>query len=208
MDRRRELARMVEAGLYFFGVADLESFEGLLEDAEQRALLRDWLRSKHCSQDAAAGVADRDTQTTVVSMVDMSAAAAPTTREVGSMATYSPSGARLLSAQSQTRVVCVAQRASQANVAVPVADAAVGTAASMADAQTTTHGFVQTADASTSHYLVPGIGLTAAATQTALDVTALEDSLESALSAFDGSQAAQLALEQRVAELEGQLAKC
>ena len=89
-------------------------------------------------------------------------------------------------------------------MAVPVTDAAVGTAASMADAQTTTH--VQTADASTSHNLVLGVGLTAAATQTTLDGTALEDTVESTLCAFDGSQAAQLALEQRVAELEGQLA--
>ena len=204
--RRRELARMVEAGFYFFGVADLESFEGLLDDAQQRAMLRDWLRSEHVLRGAADGAADHGTQTAAVNMVDVSTAAAPTTREVGSMATFSPSGARLVSAGSQTTVVRVAQRASQANVAAPVADAAVAAAASMADAQTTTRGFVQTADASTSHYLVPGIGLTAAATQTALNVTALEDSLESALSAFDGSHAAQRALEQRVAELESQLA--
>ena len=48
--------------------------------------------------------------------------------------------------------------------------------------------------------------MTAAATQTALDVTAIEDTLESTLSAFDSNQAVKLALEQRVAELEGQLA--
>ena len=37
---RRSLARMVEAGLHFFGVANLEQFEGLLDDAQQRAMLR------------------------------------------------------------------------------------------------------------------------------------------------------------------------
>ena len=52
--RRRELARMVEAGLYFFGVADVEQFEGLLDDAEQRAMLRDWLRSDHCPRGTMA----------------------------------------------------------------------------------------------------------------------------------------------------------
>ena len=131
--RRRSLARVVEAALYFFGVANEEQFEGLLDDAEQRTMLRDWLRSTHCPRDAAASVADHDTQTTAVSNM---VTAAPTTREVGSMATYSSSRVRLLNAQSQTPVVRVAQRASQANVAVPVADAAVGAAASMADAQT------------------------------------------------------------------------
>ena len=69
--------------------------------------------------DAADGVADHGTQTAAVNT-----AAAATTREVGSMATYSSARVRLLSAQTQTPVVRVAQRASQANVAVPVADAA------------------------------------------------------------------------------------
>ena len=113
--RRRSLARVAEAALYFFGVANEEQFESLLDDAEQRTMLRDWLRSTHCPCDAAASVADHDTQTTAVSMVT----AAPTTREVGSMATYSSSRVRLLNAQSQTPVVRVAQRASQANVAMP-----------------------------------------------------------------------------------------
>ena len=200
--RRRSLAHVVEAALYFFGVANEEQFDCLLDDAEQRTMLRDWLRSTHRPRDAAS-VADHDTQTTAVSMVDVFAAAAPTTREVGSMATYSPSGVRLVSAESQTPVVCVVQRASQANVAVPVADAAVGAAACMADAPT--QCVVETANASTSHYLVPGLGLTVAATQTGLDVAALEETLASTLSALDSSQAAQRTLEQRVEELEGQL---
>ena len=84
-----------------------------------------------------------------------------------------------------------------------MADAAVGATARMADAHT--QSVVETANASTSHYLVPGLGLTAAATQTGLDVAALEETLASTLSALDSSQAAQLTLEQRVAELEGQL---
>ena len=89
-------------------------------------------------------------------------------------------------------------------MAVPVADAAVGSAAArMADAHT--QCVVETANASTSHYLVPGLGLTAAATQTGLDVAALEETLASMLSALDSGQAAQLTLQQRVAELEGQL---
>ena len=200
--RRRELARMVEAGLYFFGVANLEDFEGLLNDAEQRTMLRNWLRSEHVPP-VSAGVADHGTQTTSVTMVDVSTAAAATTSEVGSMATFSPLGARLVSVQSQA-VVRVAQRASQANVAVPSADAAVGAVASMADAQTTTAGLLESADASTSHYLVLGVGLAEAETQTDLDVTSLEETLASALSALDSSQSVQLALEQRVAELRGQ----
>ena len=126
-------------------------------------------------------------------------------RDVGSMATFSPSGARLVSTESQA-VVRVAQRASQTNLAASMANAAVGTAVSMTDAQTTTNGLVQTANMSTSHYLVHGVGLFSVETQTALSVAALEDDLKESLSAFDGSQAALQASEQRVAELEGQLA--
>ena len=74
-------------------------------------MLRNWLRSVHCPRDAA-GVVDSDTQTTVV---DAPATAAAETREVGSMATFSPSGARLVSVASQA-VMRVAQRAIQANV--------------------------------------------------------------------------------------------
>ena len=120
---RRSLARMVEAGLHFFGVANLEQFEGLLDDAQQRAMLRNWLRSEHVPRGAAAGVADHGTQTAAVTMVSVSTAAATT------------SGSRLVSVASQASVrvaqrasqasVRVAQRASQANVAVPVANAAV-----------------------------------------------------------------------------------
>ena len=120
---RRSLARMVEAGLHFFGVANLEQFEGLLDDAQQRAMLRNWLRSEHVPRGAAAGVADHSTQTAAVTMVSVSTAAATT------------SGSRLVSVASQASVrvaqrasqasVRVAQRASQANVAVPVANAAV-----------------------------------------------------------------------------------
>ena len=120
---RRSLARMVEAGLHFFGVANLEQFEGLLDDAQQRAMLRNWLRSEHVPRGAAAGVADHSTQTAAVTMVSVSTAAATT------------SGSRLVSVASQASVhvaqresqasVRVAQRASQVNVAVPVANAAV-----------------------------------------------------------------------------------
>ena len=61
MHRRRELARMVEAGLYFFGVTDLEDFEALLNDDEQRTMLRSWLRSEHVAR-FAVGTADHGTQ--------------------------------------------------------------------------------------------------------------------------------------------------
>jgi len=194
--RRRELARMVEAGLFFFGVADLDQFEGLLDDAEQRAMLRNWLRSEHVPR--AAGVADHGTQT--VRALTLTAS-----REVSTMATptFSPSGARLVSDKASQAIVRVKDRALQAIVAVPVADAAVGAAAISADAQT--QSIVETADASTDHYLVLGVGLTAATTQTGLDVAALEETVASTLSALDSSQAAQLTLQQRVAELESQL---
>ena len=52
-----------------------------------------------------------------------------------------------------------------------------------------------------------GIGLKEGAAQTTFDVTLLEETLASALSALDSSQAAQLALQQRVAELESQLSR-
>ena len=204
MARRRVLARTVEAGLYFFGVANLEDFEALLNDAEQRILLRSWLRSREHVAPFAAGTADHGTQTASVTMVSVSTAAAATTCDVGSMATFSPTGARLVSAASQA-AVRVAQRASQANVAAPSADAAVGAVATMADARTTTGGLLETPDASTDHYLVLGLGLTEAETQTELDVPSLEETLASVLSALDSSQGVQLALEQRVAELEGLL---
>ena len=89
-------------------------------------------------------------------------------------------------------------------MAVPSADAAVGAVQRMVDAQTTTAGLLERADASTDPYPVLGIGLAEAETQTELDVTSLEETLASALSALDSSQSAQLALEQRVAELRGQ----
>ena len=57
---RGSLARVVEAALHFFGVANVEQLEGLLDDTEQRAMLRNWLRSVHCPRDAA-GVVDSDT---------------------------------------------------------------------------------------------------------------------------------------------------
>ena len=76
-------------------------------------------------------------------------------------------------------------------------------AARTADAQTQI--VVSSVNASTSHYLVLGIGLAEGASQTTFDVTSLEETLASTLSALDSSQAAQLALEQRVAELERQL---
>jgi hypothetical protein len=203
--RRRSLAQ-VEAALCFCGVTDVQTFDALLDDAESIAQLRGWLQSVHWPDDA--GVADRGTQTTAVSMVDVSAAAAPTTRSVQNQATFSlgPTPVRLVSVETQA-AVRVPQRAqaSQVNVAVPVADAAVGAAACMADAHT--QSVVETANASTSHYLVPGLGLKAAATQTVLDVAAIEDTLQSTLLAFDSNQAAKLALEERVTELEGQLSK-
>lgn len=128
-----------------------------------------------------------------------------TTRDVGSMATYLASGERGVSTASQA-VVRVAQCASQANVAASsVVDAAVSAGVNTADAQTTTNGLVTTADVSTDHYLVLGLGLKEGAAQTTFDVTSLEETLASTLSALDSSQAAQLALEQRVAELERQL---
>ena len=134
------------------------------------------------------------------------ATASCSTRNMGSMATYSSSGVRLVSTESQAVVrVHVTQRASQANVAASVADAAVSAGVSTADAWTTTNGLVTTANASTDHYLALGLGLKESAAQTAFDVTSLEETLASTLSALDCSQAAQLALEQRVAELARQL---
>ena len=105
-NRWTEMVRPVSA---IFACARRLGVDGLLEARDSLLVDR-------------AVVADHDAQTTAVSVERV----APTTRDVGSMATYFPSGARLLSAQWQTPVVRVAQRASQANVAVPVADAAVG----------------------------------------------------------------------------------
>ena len=76
---RRSLARVVDAALFFFGVANVEQLDGLLDDTEQRAMLRNWLRSAHCPRDAAGVVgSDSDTQATVV---DAPATAAAETRE-------------------------------------------------------------------------------------------------------------------------------
>ena len=74
--RRRSLAQ-VEAALCFCGVTDVQRFDALLDDAGSIAQLREWLQSVHWPDDP--GVADRGTQATAVSMVDVSAAAAPTT---------------------------------------------------------------------------------------------------------------------------------
>ena len=48
--------------LFFFGVASSEQFEGLLDDAEQRAMLRNWMRTAYCPHDDAVGD-DVSTQT-------------------------------------------------------------------------------------------------------------------------------------------------
>ena len=78
---------MVEASLYFFGVADLAGFEGLLDDAELRAELRKFLRSEHLGPAivaaCAAGVADHDTQSEVGTQTEMG-----TQTEVGTMVAW------------------------------------------------------------------------------------------------------------------------
>jgi len=154
-----------------------------------------------CRELKGAGVPAGHAESIVMAMRRCAAAGPPA---VGLLPPTS--GARLVSDKASQAVVRVKQRALQANVAVPVANAAVGAAAITADAQT--QSIVETADASTDHCQIQAIGLLKAVeTQTALDVAALEDTLESTLSAFDSSQAAQLTLEQRVAELEGQLSK-
>ena len=48
---------------------------------------------------------------------------------------------------------------------------------STADARTTTNGLVTTADASTDHYLVLGLGLKEGAPQTTFNVTSVEETL-------------------------------
>jgi len=119
----------------------------LIEDGDSRADILSVLRSDACRaavEAAAAAQVARDsaparTVATVGTMTD-----AVATRDVGSLATFSlATGARMVSSEVQCSVRMV-QRAMQATR--DVSDASVGAT-------------VSTEDASTSHYLVLGIGL-------------------------------------------------
>ena len=201
------LGRVLVALLEDYDIYDETTLATLIVDGDvaadiARRLRHDDFAAKLCSAGAIArGIKLLETPTYTDACV---ATASCTTRDMGSMATYLASGERGVSTASQA-VVHVAQRASQANVAASVVGAEVSVGVSTADARTTTNGLVTTVNASTDHYLVLGHGLKEQGAQTTFNVTSLEETLASTLSALDSSQAAQLALEQRVAELERQL---
>ena len=201
------LGRVLVALLEGYDIYDETTLATLIVDEDvaadiARRLRHDDFAAKLCAAGAIArGIKLLEPPTYTDACV---ATASCTTRDMGSMATYLASGERSVSTASQA-VVRVAQRASQANVAASVVDAEVSAGVSTADARTTTNGLVTTVNASTDHYLVLGYGLKEGAAQTTFNVTSLEETLASTLSALDSSQAAQLALEQCVAELERQL---
>ena len=70
---------------------------------------------------------------------------------------------------------------SRASAAVSLAAEAVDATVRMASVLTSTAGLARTVNASTSHFLVPGIGLQVAATQTTNDAALLEETLASTL---------------------------
>ena len=143
---RSVVAAAVQHVLLQCGAACIKDIADLIEDGDSRADILSVLRSDACRaavEAAAAAQVARDsaparTVATVGTMTD-----AVATRDVGSLATFSlATGARMVSSEVQCSVRMV-QRAMQATR--DVSDASVGAT-------------VSTEDASTSHYLVLGIG--------------------------------------------------
>ena len=58
--QRRWLAHVIEEGLYFIGIVDVERFDEMLGNAEMLQMLRRWLCSNFCPRDAALYVADHE----------------------------------------------------------------------------------------------------------------------------------------------------
>ena len=171
------LAAALEMAFEVFGIYDAAAFIDVLRDAPE--LLADFLETDNCKAllAATAGNPERDVGTQTESAAGEASTTMDSvvaTAEVGSQATYSlQSGVRHVSQQVQCSphvVVCGSQ-------AKPMTtDAAIGcVSVSTVDRDVSTDGLITTADKSTSHYLVLGIGLANNEVQTEECVVAASD---------------------------------
>ena len=142
-------AAALQQALDDYGVVDTDALQAVLEIPETAAGLARALCT--ALQAALPVMVDASTMASVVASSDAGVSAVVRTRDVGSTAAFSPTGARLVAkeVQASSRV-----RTSETQTL----GASVGTGA-RADK-------VRMVDASTSHYLVPGIGLAHGGTQT------------------------------------------
>ena len=142
-------AAALQQALDDYGVVDTDALQAVLEIPETAAGLARALCT--ALQAAPPVMVDASTMASAVASSDAGVSAVVRTRDVGSTAAFSPTGARLVAkeVQASSRV-----RTSETQTL----GASVGTGA-RADK-------VRMVDASTSHYLVPGIGLAHGGTQT------------------------------------------
>ena len=137
-------AAALQQALDDYGVVDTDALQAVLEIPETAAA---GLARALCTalQAAPPVMVDASTMASVVASSDAGVSAVVRTRDVGSTATFSPTGARLVAkeVQASPRV-----RTSEAQTL-----GATGTADTGASPDKVTM-----VDASTSHYLVPGIG--------------------------------------------------
>ena len=144
-------AAALQQALDDYGVVDTDALQAVLEIPEAAAGLARALCT--ALQAAPPVMVDASTMASAVASSDAGVSAVVRTRDVGSTATFSPTGARLVAkeVQASPRV-----RTSEAQTL-----GATGTADTGASPDKVTM-----VDASTSHYLVPGIGLAHGGTQT------------------------------------------
>ena len=146
------LASALELVLGHYDIYDVDSLVVILRSPHDASQVADLIDGSRALIDATAGTAHVNVQTEcATATVGTTMESVINVREVGSMATFSPTtGARMVSAEVQCSPRMV-QHAVQATRAARDAS---------------TSALVSTANASTSHYLVVGLGLAHGSTQT------------------------------------------
>ena len=150
------LASALELVLGHYDIYDVDSLVAILRSPHDASGVADLIDGSRALIDATAGTAHVNVQTECATVtVGTTMESVISVREVGSMATFSPtSGARMVSMQVQ----CSPQPPQMVERAVQVKAPAVRNASVTAS--------VSTANASTSHYLVVGVGLQHGSSQT------------------------------------------
>ena len=139
------------AGAGSLDIYDVDDLVAILRSPHDASQVADLIDGSRALIDATAGTAHVSVQAEpTTATVGMATEHGVVTRDVASMATFSTIGARLVSSQVQCNVRMV-QREVQATRVVRDASASAT---------------ISTADASTCHYLVVGIGLAHGSTQT------------------------------------------
>ena len=149
--RPMPLAEALQLVLGHYDIYDVDTLVAILRSPHDASQVADLIDGSRALIDATAGTAHVSVQAEpTTATVGMATEHGVATRDVASMATFSTTGARLVSSQVQCNVRMV-QREVQATRVVRDASASAT---------------IKTADASTCHYLVVGIGLAHGSTQT------------------------------------------